>query len=172
MYGTSFTVDAKEFDSGDFLVPIGKAKVMKEGKDVTIVSYSKGMQTAMKAAAQLQQEGIDAEVINLRTIRPLDMATIEKSVKKTNRILTVEEGWIQSGVGSEIVSRLVETDTFFHLDCPPQRIATADTPNPYAFNLEEAWYPQAQNVVKRCKTNGTTKCKREQNTTNNNNNNK
>ena len=147
MYGTSFVVDAKTFDSGDFLVPIGEAKVMKEGKDLTIVSYSKGMQTALTAAKTLQEQGIDCEVINLRSLRPLDTDTIFKSIKKTHRLLTVEEGWIQSGVGSEIVARVAESEAFFDLDCPVGRIASADTPNPYAFDLEEAWYPKASNVV-------------------------
>lgn len=148
MYGTAFTVDTKTFDSGDFLIPIGEAKVMKEGKDVTIVSYSKGMQTALTAAKTLQEEhGIDAEVINLRTIRPMDTETIFKSIKKTHRLITVEEAWIQSGVGAEIAARVAESPALFDLDCPVGRIATADTPNPYAFNLEEAWYPKAINVV-------------------------
>jgi pyruvate dehydrogenase E1 component beta subunit len=148
MYGTAFTVDSASFDSGDFLVPIGEAKVMKEGKDVTIVSYSKGMQTALNAAKVLQEEhGIDAEVINLRTIRPMDTDTVFKSIKKTHRLITVEEAWIQSGVGAEVAARVAESPALFDLDCPVGRIATADTPNPYAFNLEEAWYPKVSNVV-------------------------
>lgn len=147
MYGTSFVVNTAEFDSGDFLVPIGEAKIMKEGKDITIVSYSKGLQSSLNAAKTLQEAGIDAEVINLRSIRPLDTDTIFKSIKKTHRLITVEEGWAQSGVGAEIAARVAESSALFDLDAPIGRIATADTPNPYAFNLEEAWYPKASNIV-------------------------
>jgi pyruvate dehydrogenase E1 component beta subunit len=148
MYNSTFVVDTKTFDSGDFVLPIGQANVHKEGKDITIVSYSKGMQTALQAAKTLQeQHGIDAEVINLRSLRPLDTDTVFKSIKKTHRLLTVEEGWVQSGIGAEIAARVAESSALFDLDAPVGRIASADTPNPYAFNLEEAWYPKAENVV-------------------------
>ncbi len=146
MYGTSFPV-GPEFDSGDFLIPIGKAKILREGTDVTIVSYSKGLQTAMRASEELAAEGISCEVINLRSIRPIDYETIFASVKKTGRLLTVEEAWPQHGVGSEIIASCMESSVFDYMDAPPQRIATADVPNPYAFNLEEAWYPQPSNVI-------------------------
>jgi pyruvate dehydrogenase E1 component beta subunit len=146
MYGTSFTVGS-DFDTGDFVLPIGKAKVMREGTDVTIVSYSKGMHTILQAAEELAAQGINAEIINLRTIRPLDVDTIAASVKKTGRLVTLEEAWPTHGVGAEIIAALAETDAFYYMDAPPMRVSTADVPNPYAFNLEEAWYPQVQNVV-------------------------
>jgi len=146
MYGVSFPVGA-EFDSKDFLIPIGKAKIMREGKDVTLVSYSKGVQTIVKAADELAKKGISCEVINLRSIRPLDVETIAKSLAKTGRLVTLEEAWPQHGVGAEIIAALAETNSFDYFDAPPVRISTADVPNPYAFNLEEAWYPQVSNVI-------------------------
>ncbi len=146
MYGVPFKVGA-EFDSPDFVIPIGKAKIMREGTDVTLVSYSKGMQTIIKAAEELAAQGISCEVVNLRTIRPMDTETIAKSVKKTGRLVTLEEAWPQHGVGAEIIAQMAETGAFDYLDAPPQRISTADTPNPYAYNLEEAWYPQVSNVI-------------------------
>jgi pyruvate dehydrogenase E1 component beta subunit len=151
LYGTSFPV-SEEFESADFVIPLGKAKVAREGTDVTIVSYSKGMQTALKAAEELAAKGINAEVVNLRTIRPLDTETIAASIKKTGRLVTVEEAWPQHGVGSEIIASVAETEAFDYLDAPPVRVSTADVPNPYAFNLEEAWYPQVRNVVSAVET--------------------
>jgi pyruvate dehydrogenase E1 component beta subunit len=146
MYGVSFP-NAPVLQNKDFVLPIGKAKIMMEGTDVTIVSYSKGVKTCMEAAKELAKQGISCEVINLRTIRPLDTKTIFESVKKTHRLLTLEEGWIQSGVGAEILAQVAENEAFDYLDAPPARIATADVPNPYAFNLEDAWYPQPANVI-------------------------
>lgn len=146
LYGVTFPV-SEEYNSPDFVLPIGKAKIQRAGTDVTIVSYSKGMQTAMQAAEELAAKGVSAEVVNLRTIRPMDIETIAASVKKTGRLVTVEEAWPQSGVGAEIIAAMAETGTFDYIDAPPVRVSTADVPNPYAFNLEEAWYPQIRNVV-------------------------
>lgn len=146
MYGVPFTV-GPEFNSPDFVIPIGKAKIMREGTDVTLVSYSKGMGTIIEAAKQLEGQGISCEVINLRTIRPMDTETIAKSLKKTGRLVTLEENWPQHGVGAEIIAAMAESDSFDYLDAPPQRITTADVPNPYANNLEQAWYPKVSDVI-------------------------
>jgi pyruvate dehydrogenase E1 component beta subunit len=146
LYGTEFEM-SEEAQGADFTVPIGKAKVEKEGSDVTIVTFSRMVGSALDAAALLSEQGIDAEVINLRSIRPLDRETILESVKKTNRVMTVEEGWPQCGVGSEICAMLMETDGFFHLDAPVERVTGADVPMPYAENLEKIALPQVHNIV-------------------------
>jgi len=146
MYGRSFEVD-DEFLSPDYVLPIGKAKIEKEGKDVTIVSYSKGVATALEAAQKLKENGIEAEVINLRTIRPMDRETIINSVKKTSRLVTVEEGWPQSGVGAEICATIFESEAFDYLDAPVERVHGADVPTPYAINLEQMSLPQAHDVI-------------------------
>jgi len=142
LYGHTF--DVPQLD--DFLVPIGKARIARKGKDVTIVSFGIGMVHALKAAAELEQEGIDAEVIDLRTIRPMDSAVIVESVKKTGRCVTVEEGWPQSGVGAEISARLME-QAFDYLDAPVMRITGKDIPMPYAANLEKLALPNVGEVV-------------------------
>jgi len=150
MYGITFDV-SDEVLSEDFLLPIGKAKIMREGKDVTLVSYSKGVGTCLEAAKLLEKEGVSAEVINLRTIRPMDREAIITSVKKTGRLVTVEEGWPQSGVGSEIITIAAE-ECFDYFDAPPERISHADVPLPYAIDLEALCLPQppiVQTVVKR-----------------------
>ena len=131
-YGYSFDVP----DIEDYTVPIGKAKVVREGADVTLVSYSIGVKFALDAAEKLAAEGVDAEVIDLRTIRPLDMDTIIESVKKTNRVVCVEEGWATCSVSSEISARLME-DAFDYLDAPVMRVTNEDVPMPYAANLEK-----------------------------------
>lgn len=131
-YGYSFDVP----DVEDYTVPLGKAKVVREGADVTLVSYSIGVKFALDAAEKLAAEGIDAEVIDLRTIRPLDMETIIESVKKTNRIVCVEEGWVTCSVSSEISACLME-DAFDYLDAPVMRVTNEDVPMPYAANLEK-----------------------------------
>jgi len=146
MYGRKFTVDAKVLDP-DFVIPIGKAKIQREGKDVTVVSFLRGVDKALEAAAELEKKGISVEVINLRTIRPLDRETIIASVKKTSRLVTFEEGWPQSGVGAEIISIVNETDAFDYLDAPPVRITGADIPMPYAENLENHALPQTKDLV-------------------------
>ena len=130
MYGRSFPVSEECLDK-DFVLPIGKAKVEREGKDVTIVSFSKMVGASLEAAEALEKEGISCEVINLRTIRPIDRDTIAKSVQKTNRLVSVEEGWPQSGVGAEIAAIAME-DCFDYLDAPMERVSGADIPTPYA----------------------------------------
>ena len=134
----------------DFVLPIGKAKIAREGKDVTIVSWSMGMSYALKAAEELAADGIEAEVIDLRTIRPMDTETIVESVKKTGRCVTVEEGWAQSGVGAEIAARLME-HAFDYLDAPVARVTGKDVPMPYAANLEKLALPSAAEVVEAAK---------------------
>jgi pyruvate dehydrogenase E1 component beta subunit len=130
-----------------FVLPIGKAHIERQGKDITIVSFSRPLDMCLAAAEQLSKQGIEAEVVNLRTLRPLDRDTILDSVKKTGRLLTVEQGWITCGVGAEIVAMVTEEDTFDYLDAPPLRISGADVPMPYAKSLEDACTPQAQNIV-------------------------
>ena len=132
IYGQSFDVP----DSEDYTVPLGKAKVVREGQDVTLVSYSIGVQFALSAADKLAEEGISAEVIDLRTLRPLDMETVITSVQKTNRVVCVEEGWVSCSISSEISARLME-DAFDYLDAPVMRVTNADVPMPYAANLEK-----------------------------------
>jgi pyruvate dehydrogenase E1 component beta subunit len=142
LYGHSFECPT----SDDFVLPIGKAKVEREGSDVTIVAFSIMVDVAMKAAEALAADGISAEVINLRTIRPLDVETIVKSVKKTNRVVSVEEGWPFAGIGAEIAMTVTE-HCFDWLDAPPMRVAGLDVPMPYAANLEKLALPQPNWVV-------------------------
>ncbi|MEP0070360.1 pyruvate dehydrogenase complex E1 component subunit beta [Pyruvatibacter sp.] len=142
MYGKTFDVP----DTDDWIVPIGKAKVLKEGTDVTIVSHSHSLTYVMEALPELEAAGINAEVIDLRTIRPLDKQAIIDSVKKTNRCVTVEEGWSICGIGSEISAMLMQ-DAFDHLDAPVMRVAGKDVPMPYAANLEKLALPSAAEVV-------------------------
>ena len=142
MYGESFDVP----DMDDFLIPIGKAKIRREGSDVTIVSHSRMVGRCLEAADILAGEGINAEVIDLRTIRPLDTDTVIESVKKTNRIVCAEEGWGQSGIGAEIAARVV-AEAFDYLDAPPERVFQADVPLPYAANLEALSLPGVADVV-------------------------
>jgi pyruvate dehydrogenase E1 component beta subunit len=146
MYGQTFEV-SDEVMSKDFVIPIGKAKVEKEGSDVTLVSHSKSVGLCLDAAKELEKQGINAEVINLRSIRPLDIHTIIKSVKKTNRIVSVEGGWPMFGVGSEIAAQIMESEAFDHLDAPLLRVTGADIPMPYAKNLEDASLPQVHNII-------------------------
>ncbi|MGF9762662.1 pyruvate dehydrogenase complex E1 component subunit beta [Microvirga sp. 0TCS3.31] len=146
LYGQSFPVPKLD----DFTVPIGKARIHREGKDVTIVSFSIGMTYALKAAQELEKEGIDAEVIDLRTIRPMDTDTIVASVMKTGRCITVEEGFPQSGVGAEIAARIME-NAFDYLDAPVIRITGKDVPMPYAANLEKLALPNVGEVVQAAK---------------------
>ena len=134
----------------DFVLPIGKAKIAREGSDVTIVSFSIGMTYALKAADELASHGISAEVIDLRTIRPMDIATVLASVQKTHRCITVEEGWPQSGVGSEISAQIME-HAFDWLDAPVNRITGRDVPMPYAANLEKLALPTVSDVVEAAK---------------------
>ncbi len=142
MYGQTFEVP----DDPDFILPIGKARIMREGTDVTIVSFSRVMTHVLAAAELLAQEGISAEVINLRTIRPLDTATIIQSVKKTNRIVSVEEGWPFAGIGAEIAATIME-EAFDDLDAPVVRVCGADVPMPYATSLEKLATPQPDSIM-------------------------
>src|SRR5947209_2713790 len=142
LYGHSFPVPKLD----DFVLPIGKAKIARAGGDVTIVAWSMGMSYALKAADELAKENIAAEVIDLRTIRPMDTETVIASVKKTGRIVTVEEGWQQSGVGAEVAARVME-HAFDYLDAPVARVSGKDVPMPYAANLEKLALPNVAEVV-------------------------
>ncbi|QUS40148.1 pyruvate dehydrogenase complex E1 component subunit beta [Tardiphaga alba] len=130
----------------DYVLPIGKAKIVRAGKDVTLISWSHGMTYTLKAAEELAKEGIEAEVIDLRTLRPLDTETIIESVKKTSRAVCVEEGWQQNGVGAEIAARIME-NAFDYLDAPVGRVSGKDVPMPYAANLEKLALPSVAEVV-------------------------
>ncbi|MBN9051808.1 MAG: pyruvate dehydrogenase complex E1 component subunit beta [Rhizobiales bacterium] len=146
LYGQSAPVP----QLADYVLPIGKARIVRPGKDVTIVSWTIGMNYALKAAEELAKDGIDAEVIDLRTLRPLDTPTIIESVKKTGRAVTVEEGWQQSGVGAEIAARIME-QAFDYLDAPVARVSGKDVPMPYAANLEKLALPSVADVVNAAK---------------------
>ncbi|WFD42469.1 pyruvate dehydrogenase (acetyl-transferring) [Malassezia psittaci] len=147
LYGDAFPI-SEEALSDNFVLPIGKAKVQREGKDVTLVSHSIGVLHCLKAAKQLEEQGISAEVINLRSIRPLDIDTVVKSVKKTNRLVTVEGGFPAFGLGSEICAQIMETEAFDYLDAPVERVTGADLPTPYAKNLEGLSFPTPELVTK------------------------
>jgi len=138
-------------DGPDFVLPIGKAAIRQEGHHVTIVCHSKATLAAIEAAAQLKKEGIEAEVIDLRTLRPLDLDTIRASVRKTHRIITVEEGWPYGGIGAEIAYR-IQQECFDDLDAPVTRVTSLDMPMPYAENLEEIVVPNAQDVYRAAKS--------------------
>jgi len=146
LYGHSSPVPKLE----DFVLPIGKAKIARAGNDVTIIAWSMGMSYALKAADELAKDGIDAEVIDLRTLKPMDTETIITSVQKTGRAVTVEEGWQQSGVGAEIAARIVE-HAFDYLDAPVARVSGKDVPMPYAANLEKLALPSVAEVVEAAK---------------------
>jgi pyruvate dehydrogenase E1 component beta subunit len=146
LYGVS--MDVPELD--DFVLPIGKAKIVRPGKDVTIVSYSIGVGVSLEAAEKLAGEGIDAEVIDLRTLRPLDKATVLESLKRTNRVVTVEEGWPTCSISSEIMAICME-EGFDDLDAPVMRVTDVDVPLPYAANLEKMALIKADDVVKAVK---------------------
>jgi pyruvate dehydrogenase E1 component beta subunit len=142
LYGQSFEVPQDK----DWIVPIGKAKVVRKGSQVTITAFSRMVGVALEAAELLAKEGIDAEVIDLRTIRPLDTETIVKSVQKTNRMVSVEEGWPFAGIGSEMAAVIME-HAFDYLDAPVARVAGVDVPMPYAANLEKLALPQAAQIA-------------------------
>lgn len=147
IYGTSFDVP----DDEDYIVPIGKAAVVREGSDVTLTAFSICVRHALEAAEMLEEIGISAEVVDLRTIRPLDIETILESVRKTNRLVSIEEGWPFAGVGSEICA-LACDKAFDYLDAPPLRVCAEDVPLPYAANLEKLALPNAQKIVQAVKT--------------------
>jgi pyruvate dehydrogenase E1 component beta subunit len=147
LYGKTFPVPKVE----DWLVPIGKARIARAGGHVTIVSFGIGMTYAMAAADKLSGEGIEAEVIDLRTLRPMDIATVVDSVKKTNRCVTVEEGWPVCSIGSEIAAQVM-THAFDWLDAPVARVAGKDVPMPYAANLEKLALPNVDEIVAAAKS--------------------
>jgi pyruvate dehydrogenase E1 component beta subunit len=142
VYGESFAVP----DDPEFVVPIGKARIARPGEHVTITAFSRMVKLAMQAAEELEKSGISAEVIDLRTLRPFDIETVVTSVKKTNRIATVEEGWPFAGIGSEIAAMIME-ECFDWLDAPVKRVAGKDVPLPYAANLERLAVPQVEDIV-------------------------
>jgi len=142
LYGHTFDCPTAD----DFVLPIGRAKVERAGSHVTIVAFGIMVGVALKAAETLAGEGIEAEVINLRSLRPLDIGTVVRSVQKTNRVVTVEEGWPFAGIGAELAALMME-QAFDDLDAPVRRISGADTPMPYSKALEDIAYPHAQHVV-------------------------
>ena len=147
IYGSSFDVP----DDEDHIVPIGKAAVVREGSDVTITAFSICVRHALEAADALAQMGIEAEVIDLRTIRPLDTETVLESVRKTNRLVNIEEGWPFAGIGAEICA-LVCDQVFDYLDAPPLRVCAEDVPLPYAANLEKLALPNVEKIIQAVKT--------------------
>jgi pyruvate dehydrogenase E1 component beta subunit len=142
LYGQQFDVP----DDPDFVLPIGKAKIERPGKDVTIAAFSIMVGKALQAAEELAKQGIEAEVINLRSLRPFDTETIVNSIKKTNRLVSVEEGWPFAGIGSELAAQMMD-HAFDWLDAPVKRVAGLDVPLPYAANLERMALPQPENIV-------------------------
>lgn len=147
LYGQQFEV-SDQVMSSDHLIPIGKAKIERAGDHCTLVSHSKGVQICLEAAQELQQKfNVSVEVINLRSLRPLDMDTVKRSVMKTNRLVTVEQGWPTCGIGAEISAGIVESEAFDYLDAPIYRVTGADVPMPYARSLEQAALPTANDVV-------------------------
>ena len=139
-----------EVPDGDYVEEIGKSKIQRPGKDVTIVTYSKMLQVSLKAAEKLAKEGIDAEIVDLRSLRPLDMGPVLESVRKTNRAVVVEEGWRSFGVGSEVASRIYE-EAFDYVDAPVRRVAQTEVPLPYNRTLEQSALPQVEDVIKAVK---------------------
>lgn len=139
-----------EVPEGEYLVPLGKSKIQRTGRDVTIVTYSKMLEISSKAAEELSTEGIECEIVDLRTLRPLDMEPVLDSFKKTNRAVIVEEGWRSYGVGAEIASRIYE-EAFDYVDAPIQRVAQKEVPLPYNRTLEQSALPQVADVVKAVK---------------------
>lgn len=150
LYGVQYPM-SDEALSKDFVLPLGKAKVERSGKHITLVAHSKAVETCLEAAKELSGKGIEAEVINLRSIRPLDITTIAASVAKTNHLISVEQGWPTCGVGAEILARIMESESFFHLDQPAIRLTGVDVPMPYATGLEAAALPRAKDVVEATK---------------------
>ena len=141
MYGVEFDMTAEELDPS-FTLPIGKANIERKGKDVTITAFAKMVGHSLQAGEILKKDhDIDCEVINLRSLRPLDRPAIIESVKKTNRIVNVEEGWPQHGVGAEIAGLLMESEAFDYLDAPMERVCGADVPMPYSYSIEQMAIP-------------------------------
>lgn len=146
LYGTEFVMSGEALKK-DFLLPIGKAKIERIGKHITLVAFSRGVKMCVDAAKVLSGCGVEAEVINLCSLRPLDEATISQSVLKTKHLVTVEEGWPQCGIGSEICARLMESEAFYYLDSPVVRVTAVDSPLPYAKSLEMAASPKVADII-------------------------
>lgn len=146
MYGVPFEM-SEEAQSKDFLIPFGKAKIERQGNHITLVSHSRMVSLCLDAAAVLAKEGIECEVINIRSIRPLDTETIETSIMKTNYLVSVEGGWPQFGVGAEILARIMEGPAFNYLDAPAVRVTGVDIPMPYAKILEDNSIPQIKDII-------------------------
>jgi pyruvate dehydrogenase E1 component beta subunit len=152
MYGESFPM-SEEAMSPDFVIPFGQAKIERPGSDITIVAHSRNVLISLQAADMLKKKyNVEAEVINLRTIKPLDLPTIINSVKKTNRIISVESGFPAFGVGSEIAAQIMESEAFDYLDAPVGRVTGAEVPTPYAVELENFAFPTAETVERAAKT--------------------
>ena len=150
-YGESFEI-SEEALSPDFVLPIGKAKIEKEGTDLTLVSHSRSVKFCMEAAETLEKEyGVKAEVLNLRSIKPMDIDSIVASVKKTNHLVTVEAGFPAFGVGSEICAQIMETEAFDYLDSPVERVTGCEVPTPYAKELEDFAFPDEPTVLRACR---------------------
>ena len=146
LYGVSFPM-SDEAQSPDFVIPIGQSKIERPGTDVTVITFSKEVGLALEAADVMASRGVSVEVINLLTIRPLDRPTLLESIKKTGRVVSLEQGWPQCGIGSEIAAILMETDAFNYLDAPVERVTGADVPMPYTAELEKAALPQLDDVI-------------------------
>ncbi|KAL7290103.1 pyruvate dehydrogenase E1 component subunit beta, mitochondrial-like [Trichogramma pretiosum] len=146
LYGVQYPV-SDEALSKDFVLPIGKAKIERAGKHITLVAHSKAVELCLEAANTLAGKGVEAEVINLRSLRPLDMDTVIKSLVKTHHIVTVEQGWPTCGIGAEIAARIMESDAFYQLDAPVIRVTGADVPMPYTKSLEALALPTPQDIV-------------------------
>lgn len=150
-YGESFPM-SEEALSSDFVLPIGKAKIEKEGTDLTIIGHSRAVKFCVEAAEKLEKEyGVKAEVVNLRSIKPLDTETIFASIKKTNHVITVENGFPAFGVGSEICAQIMESDTFDYLDAPVERVTGCEVPTPYAKELEDFAFPDTEVIMRASK---------------------
>lgn len=144
-----YNVKGEVPDDDDFVIPLGVADLKREGGDVSIITHGKMIHVALQAAGKLEKEGIEADVLDLRTIRPLDMDAILETVAKTNRVVYLEEGWPYAGTGAQIVS-MIQDEAFDHLDAPVKRVSQADIPMPYAKNLENLAKPNADRVVEAC----------------------
>ncbi len=145
-HSTMYSERGEVSDDPNFILPIGKSDIKRKGKDVTLVTYSKMVSVSLKAAAELEKEGIDVEIVDLRSLRPLDLDPVFESFKKTNRAVIVEEGWKTFGIGSEVAARIYE-ECFDYLDAPVERVAQKEVPLPYSAELERAAIPQPKDVI-------------------------
>jgi pyruvate dehydrogenase E1 component beta subunit len=149
LYDQAFEVRPEVLEK-DFVLPIGKAKVMRPGTEVSVFAHSRMVGVALAAARELEKIGLSAEVVNLRTLKPIDLEAIVRSVRKTKRIVTVEEGWAYGGIGAEVCARIMESETFDYLDAPVERLTSADVPAPYSKVLDDLHTPRPVNVVNAC----------------------